>query len=213
MDKKKILLCIVVIFVAVPIFLIVTYSKKNTNTNDVNISDYEKAKQVEEFTKKEQGTEPKEEITTNESGYTGIFIKNKQALLKVMNADGMLSASNMINKAFEYIPTIHEDSKKLGESDISKYYDDNKDKINYTFGINDVETFKKFLSDLNFIGTQGKISESSIEEGSVKKGEFKVNEVRFNLILKSTIGKSQTFNIKFLIQENNQKDNRLIYWY
>lgn len=212
MDKKKIILCILVIFVAVPTFLIITNYKKDT-TNNKNSSDYDKSNQIEEFTKKEQGTDQNKEITSNEGGYSGIFVKNKQSLLKVMNTDGMMSVNNMLNEALNYIPKLHEDSKSLTESDISKYYNDNKDKINYTFGINDEVTLSKLLSDLNFMGDKGRINEASIEEGSVKKGEFKVDEVRFNLILKSTIGEAQTFNIKFLIQENNQKDNKLIYWY
>ncbi|NFL43534.1 hypothetical protein FDB61_17865 [Clostridium botulinum] len=209
MNRKKIILSLLVICVAVPIFFIITSYNKNSNKDNYS---YKKFKQVEEFTKKEKGTDPNKEITNNEGGYSGIFIKNKQSLLKVMNTDGMMSVNNMLNEAFNYIPKIHEDSKSLNESDISQYFNDNKDKIQYTFGIDNIETFSELLSDLNFIG-EGRINEAIIDEDSVKKGEFEVDEVRFNLILNSTIGESQIFNIKFLIQENNQKDSKLIYWY
>lgn len=211
MDKKKALFCLIILFVAIPAFLVITNSKKDDY--NLNNNNYEKAQQIEEFTSKEEGTDPKVDITTNEGGYTGIFIKNKQSLLKVMNTDGMLSVNDMINEALKYIPKIHEDSKYLEGGDINKYYDDNKSKISYTFGINDPETFAKFLSDLNFLGVEGTINDVSIDPNSITKGEFNVDEVRFNLILKSTIGKSQTFNIKFPIQENNQKDSKIIYWY
>lgn len=212
MDKKKIILCIIVILAA-PIFIFFTNHKQNTNiTKSKSINDYERSKKVEEFAKS-KNEDPRKEITTNEGGYSGINVQNEQALLKVMNTDGMISVDTMLNEALSSISKIHEDSLQLDENSISKYFNDNKDKMIATFGINDEDTFRKLLSDLNFLGAEGKINEAIIEEGSVKKGEFKVNEVRFNLILKSTIGKSKTFNIKFLIQENNQKDNRLIYWY
>lgn len=212
MDKKKIILCVILI-VAAPIFIFFTNHKQNTNiTKSKSTNDYERSKKVEEFAKS-KNEDPRKEITTNEGGYAGINVQNEQALLKVMNTDGMVSVDTMINEALRSIPKIHEDSLQLDENSISKYFNENKDKMIATFGINDADTFGKFLSDLNFLGAEGRINEAIIEEGSIKKGEFKVDEVRFNLILKSTVGKSKTFNIKFLIQENNQKDNRLISWY
>ena len=118
----------------------------------------------------------------------------------------------MLSEGFKYISEIHETSKSLDENSKLQYFNENKDKINYTFGIDNIDTFSIFLSDLNFIG-EGRIKEATIEQSTVKKGEFKVGEVRFKLILKSTIGESQTFNIRFWIQEDNQKDSKLIYWY
>lgn len=211
MNKKKIIFSLLVILVLAPTFIVITnIANKKNETKTQN--DYEKSKQIEEFVNKEKGKDPNKEIDTNEGGYSGVLLNNKQSLLRVMNADGMLSVDNMVKEGLKYIPQIHEDSMSLTGDDINEYYLKNKDKISSTFGISDVETFSIFLSDLNFIG-EGRINEASIDEGTVKKGEFKEGEVRFNLKLKSTIGKDQTFNIKFLIQENNQKDSRLIYWY
>lgn len=210
MDKRKVVICVIIIILG-PIFFILSVMN-NRDSNKKEISDYKKWEKVEEFVGKEKGTDPNRDIETNEGGYSGIFIKNKQELLKVMNTDGMMSVDNMLNEAFEYIPEVHEDSKSLRAEDINGYYEKHKDNINNIFGISDKETFAILLSDLNFIG-EGKINEAIIEKGSIKKGEFKEGEVRFTLTLKSTIGKEGTFNIKFLIQENNQKNSRLIYWY
>lgn len=211
MNKKKIIFSLLVILVLAPTFIVITnIANKKNETKTQN--DYEKSKQIEEFVNKQKGKDPNKEIDTNEGGYSGVLLNNKQSLLRVMNADGMLSVDNMIKEGLKYIPQIHEDSMSLTGDAINEYYLKNKDKISSTFGITDVETFSIFLSDLNFIG-EGKINEASIDESTVKKGEFKEGEVRFDLTLKSTIGKEQKFNIKFLIQENNQKDSRLIYWY
>lgn len=213
MNKKKIIICLLVIFVFAPTFILITNKINNKKENQKNeISDYQKSQKVKEFAEKEQGIDPNNEISTNEGGYSGIFIKGKESLLKVMDTDGMMSVNNMLSEGFKYISEIHETSKSLDENSKLQYFNENKDKINYTFGIDNIDTFSIFLSDLNFIG-EGRIKEATIEQSTVKKGEFKVGEVRFKLILKSTIGESQTFNIRFWIQEDNQKDSKLIYWY
>lgn len=211
MNKKKIILSLLVIFVLAPLFIVITNIANKKNESKTQ-NDYEKSNQIDEFVNKEKGKDPNKEIDTNEGGYSGVLLNNKQSLLRVMNTDGMLSVDNMVKEGLKYIPQIHEDSMSLTGDDINEYYLKNKDEINSIFGITDVETFSIFLSDLNFIG-EGRINEAIIDEETVKKGEFQEGEVRFNLKLKSTIGKEQIFNIKFLIQENNQKDSRLIYWY
>lgn len=212
LTKKQIIIFVIVILVGVPAFLFFTNYKKPTPSPEFK-SDYERSKYINDFTNKEKGVDPNKDISSNESGYTGIFVQNKQALLSGMNADGMISVNDMLNEAFKYIPKFYEDSKNLKDSNISQYYNKNIDTINYTFGIKDLDTFKIFLNDLSFIGDKGKLSEATIEDNSVIKSGDLNNEITFNLILKSTNGKSHTFKIKSIIQENNQKNNKLIYWY
>lgn len=208
LSKKQLTIFIILMFIGIPTFLYLTYKKPYKPHEFKN--DYERTQYIDDFTKKEQGTE--KNITSNESGYQGVLIQNKQVLLSAMGVDGMISVNDMLSEAFKYLPKFYNDSKSLKDSNISQYYNKNIDTINYTFGIKDLDSFKEFLNGLSFIGDKGKISAAIIEDNSVIKSGDLDNEVTFNLILKSTNGNSHTFKIKSIIQEQNQKNNKLIYW-
>lgn len=206
MNKKRFIIVCIVITLFIGLRFVLS-SKSNTNKEPLN-SDYEYYQKVQEFVSKEKGTDPNKEITTNESGYTGVLIKNKQALLKATDTEGMLSINDKITQSLEYILKSYGECKNLKGNELSGYYNENKDNINTIIGINDLESFSKFISKLSFI-EQGKISEASIDD-SVQKGSSN-EEVRFTLKLKADNAKEQEFSITSTMQDNNSKNIKL-YW-
>jgi hypothetical protein len=182
-------------------------SKSNTNKEPLS-SNYEYHQKVQEFVSKEKGTDPNKEITTNEGGYTGVLIKNKQALLKATDTDGMISINDKITQSLEYISKSYGECKNLKGNELSGYYSENKGNISTILGISDLESFSKFISKLSFID-QGKISEANIDD-SAQKG-FSNEEVKFTLKLKADNAKEQEFSITSTIQDNNPKNIKL-YW-
>ncbi|MBU3173287.1 hypothetical protein [Clostridium estertheticum] len=207
LNKKQIIIIVLLISIGVPAFIIYTNYKKPSSSLEFD-NDYKRAKYVEKFSNKEKGTDSNKNNLNNESGYTGVIVQNKQELLSALGTDGMISINEMLIDAFPYIPKFYKESQNLKDSAINQYYNNNIDTINYTFGIKDIIKFKKILNEFSFIENNGKIVESSIKSGSVKKIG---NEVGFELILKSSNGKSQIFKIQTSIQKNG-KDNKLIYW-
>lgn len=204
LTKKQTIIILILVFVATPSFLFLTNHKKYPEPDFKN--DYERTQYIEDFVKKEEGEDPNNNIISNEGGYSGILIENKQSLLKFMNIDEMIKCNDMLNEAFKHITKLYEDNKE--EIDINEFYNKNIDVITHFFGITNIDKFKIFLNDIIFIGDNGKIVEAIILDNSVLIN----NEVIFNLTLKSTNGNSNTFKIKFLIQEDN-KNEKIIYWY
>ena len=211
MKKKLIIILLIFLLLGSTSFVIyyIKCSKKNKDYVKFN-NDYKRTEYINDFIKKEQGQENKD--VEGKAGYNGIFINNKQELLKCMNIDGMLSVNAMLMDAFRYIPQIYKDSLKFkNDDDINKFLNKNNIIISGDFGINDISSFKNFISKLIFLKDNQKLREASISDCKITDSYGNYDEIHFNLVLK-TLNNSQTFDIKFVLQKDNQKNNKLIYW-
>lgn len=205
LNKKRICILVIIIAAAIAFFIgYKIYSNKNSPKQIEFENDYERDKYVKKFAKV-QGKDPKMNISTNESGYKGVFIKNKNNLLKYMNTDGVISVDNMLNQGFKDIKKINRETKALNNDDIEKYYKNNIDMISVVFGIKDFETFNKFSGEIKTLDDN-----INAEIGTVMAKDDKNSlNIEVDFILKAN---SQNFDIKVILNKNNQKDNRLIYW-
>lgn len=202
--KKIIIIFLSVFFLMIIITSIYFYNKSSNENNPPNFkNDYDKQQYINNFAKT-QGKDPNKEIDKNSGGYSGLFLENKQDLLKYMSLDGMISVNDRIIEDLKYIEKFNTDVKK---NNIDKYYKENTDVINTLFGFKNVSDFKEFMDKIKFVENSS-ITKASIQEGSISKNE---NVVIFNLVL-SSANKSQTFKISVIVTESNQKYNTLITW-
>ncbi|UYZ38940.1 hypothetical protein OD350_29065 (plasmid) [Clostridium beijerinckii] len=203
MNKKRfIIFCIVIVLFIGLRFVLINI---NNTRKEPYTKDYERQQKIQEFTSTEKGKDPNNEICTNEGGYTGVLIKNKQALLKATNTDGMIQTNEKLIESIKYIQKLYSDSKELKESELSEYYNQNKDNISSYLEIKDLSSFSKFISKLSFIGEHGQIIEANIEENSVQKGNSN-GEFNFILKLKADNTREQEFNLASSVQDSK------LYW-
>lgn len=202
MKKKRLIIALLIIIALV----VLKFALSNSQNREPITGDYEKQQKINDFVANEKGTDPKKNIDTNEGGYKGVILKNKQALQKAMSTDEMLVTGDKINEALNFIQKLHDETKGLSDADLSKYYNQNKDTINSIFGITDEVGFKNLMSELSFIGENDSLKEAEIQDNSAIKDGTKAGEVKFSLSIKSSSDKEQVFNITALVDEINTKD-------
>ncbi|WP_315069236.1 hypothetical protein [uncultured Clostridium sp.] len=202
MKKKRLIIALIIIIALV----ILKFALSNSPNREPITGNYDKQQKINDFVANEKGTDPKKNIDTNEGGYKGVILKNKQALQKTMSTDEMLVTGDKINEALNFIQKLHDETKGLSDADLSKYYNQNTDTINSIFGITDEGGFKNLMSKFSFIGENDSLKEAEIQDNSAIKDGTKAGEVKFSLSIKSSSDKEQIFNIAALVNESNPKD-------
>lgn len=204
-NKKKIILALVVIVASMGL-IIYTFIPKNAPPPFEN--DNERSQYIKNFLSKEKGNELN--IKSNEGGYSGVVVKNKQYLLKVTDLDTMLAINENITNNLTFMNKIYNDSKKFKNNDVEKYYEKNLNVIKFMLGIENLNDFKLFIGKLDFFNNT-KINSVEIDEtpGVLSKEN---NSVFLKLILKTTNGNSQIFDIKYSSVSEDNKNINLFYW-
>lgn len=198
--KFKISLSIVVMFASLGI-LIWQFTKKDNNVEsspELN-NEYDRQQYIKQFTKDESGIAT--EITENESGYSGTVIENKKILLDYVQLDDMILLSEDISKTVDYLPIMSKEIDGFNSEDLEKYYDENKNLLEFMLGVSNFNQFNDILKKINIVN-------NSIKSVNIKKDSINKQDKQITFILEIQIEDRQIdFDIKADLNEKK------IYWY
>ena len=213
MDRKRIIILLITISVicgGIALYLNYIEEKPPTFKTEIDRMEYVQNFQDENFPKGNQ-TAPIDTNTINDGGGEKVFIANKTTLARNYDIDinVYFSVINRIEKGIEKITDMSNDIKNT--SDLDTYFKSSQKYINEMYGIDDLETFKKFAQKVSNLKVNKGITGLSLDESYTKKND-KVIDLKVIAISDSNV--KETFFIRCVEFNNGIKGvkDSYVYW-
>ena len=121
---------------------------------------------------------------------------------KFVSLDEMFSVEKRLKEAADDMPELYKEtlSIKNNEGALKKYTakGDNKDRFNYLYGVEDINSIKTLINKLSFIKDNSKLTHGVIS--NITKQDD--NHIGFNINMYSSDNKEQTFNVTLEFKSN-----------
>lgn len=160
---------------------------------------------------KEDKLYEKEEQTKQELKDSFLGFSNATYLFSAYN--GKIRTTNITkeieNFITQYLPEIYFDTQNLNSDNITKYYNENKEKIKKM----DIETEKNFMEIVKFAQSMKEdlkqYDECVIDKESFSNEDTKYFNFKFKIIYKN--GKTVDFKMKVINQIDNKDDSMFLF--